>query len=75
MPTIDLLGYHCPVPVHETRKALELMVVGEILEVIADDSDAKHDIPKLLERVGARLISFNEDSGEIRFYIEKLQGD
>ena len=44
---------------------------GDILEVIADDSEAKHDIPKLLDRVGARLVSLKEDAGEIRFYIEK----
>ncbi len=74
MQTIDLLGYHCPVPVNETKKALELLVQGEILEVIADDSEAKHDIPKLLERVGARLVSLTEDAGEIRFYIEKSGG-
>jgi TusA-related sulfurtransferase len=71
MLTLNLLGYHCPVPVHETRKALDGMEKGTTLEVIADDAETKHDIPLLLERVEARLISIVEDSGEFRFIIEK----
>jgi GTP cyclohydrolase II len=74
MLTLDLLGYHCPVPVHEARKALEGMVDGGILEVIADDPETKHDIPMMVERLGARLVSLNEDVGEIRFIIEKQRG-
>ncbi len=74
MLTLDLQGYHCPVPVYETRKALEGMVDGGILEVIADDPETKHDIPVMLERIGARLLLLNEDVGEIRFIIEKHQG-
>jgi len=71
MLTLNLLGYHCPVPVHETRKALDGMKKGTTLEVIADDAETKHDIPLLLERIEARLISIVEDSGEFRFIIEK----
>jgi len=71
MLTLNLLGYHCPVPVHETRKALVGMEKGTTLEVIADDAETKHDIPLLLDRIGARLLSLVEDAGEIRFVIEK----
>jgi TusA-related sulfurtransferase len=71
MLTLNLLGYHCPVPVHETRKALDGMEKGTTLEVIADDAETKHDIPLLLERIEARLISIVEDSGEFTFIIEK----
>jgi TusA-related sulfurtransferase len=71
MLTLNLLGYHCPVPVHETRKALGAMEIGTTLEVIADDVETKHDIPLLLDRIEAKLISIVEDAGEIRFIIEK----
>jgi TusA-related sulfurtransferase len=71
MLTLNLLGYHCPVPVHETRKALGGMEKGTTLEVIADDAETKHDIPLLLNRIEAKLISIVEDAGEIRFIIEK----
>ena len=71
MLTLNLLGYHCPVPVHETRKALVRMEKGTTLEVIADDAETKHDIPLILDRIGARLLSHVEDDREIRFVIEK----
>lgn len=71
MLTLNLLGYHCPVPVHETKKALVGMEKGATLEVIADDAETKHDIPQLLDRIGARLLSIEEVAGEIRFIIKK----
>ncbi|MBT4060194.1 MAG: sulfurtransferase TusA family protein [Euryarchaeota archaeon] len=72
MLTLNLLGYHCPLPVHETRKALEGMEKGVTLTVIADDPETKHDIPMLLERIGAKLLHLEEEAGEIIFTIEKL---
>ena len=71
MRTLDLLGYHCPVPVHETRKVLATLESGSELEVLADDPETKHDIPVLLVKIGATLISVEEDAGEIRFIIRK----
>ena len=36
---LDLLGFFCPIPVHETRKALSEMQEGELLEVYGDDPE------------------------------------
>tara|TARA_Y100000588_G_C13897244_1_gene771259 strand:+ start:460 stop:714 length:255 start_codon:yes stop_codon:yes gene_type:complete len=71
MLTLNLLGYHCPVPVHETRKVLENLSQGDIILVIADDIETKHDIPLLVERIGAKLLSVDEIAGEFRYIIEK----
>jgi TusA-related sulfurtransferase len=43
--TIDCLGRPCPVPVIELAKALPTVEVGELIEVLSDDSAARHDIP------------------------------
>ncbi len=72
MLTLNLLGYHCPVPVYETRKALEGLEVGDQLVVIADDPETKHDIPILLARCSAKLLSMTEQAGEFEFTIEKV---
>ena len=45
---LDLLGFFCPIPVHETRKALSEMQEGELLEVYGDDPETLHDMPCLL---------------------------
>ena len=68
---LDLLGFFCPVPVHETRKMLKEMKEGELLEVVGDDTETLHDMPALCDRISAELISIVEESGEYRFLIRK----
>ena len=72
---LDVVGYLCPVPVHETRRALQKVEPGELLEVLADDPETKHDIPLLLARVGAELLSLEDEAGEFRFLIRAGPGE
>ena len=44
---LDLLGFFCPVPIHETRKVLDKLDNGVIIEVLCDDPETKHDMPAL----------------------------
>ncbi|DAC33853.1 MAG: sulfurtransferase TusA family protein [Candidatus Thalassarchaeaceae archaeon] len=68
---LDLIGFFCPIPVHETRKALSEMLEGEVIEVIGDDPETLHDMPALCERLGVELLSVSENSGEYTFHIRK----
>ena len=34
---LDLIGFYCPIPVHETRKLLDKSESGTIVKVICDD--------------------------------------
>ena len=68
---LDLLGFFCPVPVHETRKILKEMKEGELLEVVGDDPETLQDMPALCDRISAELISIVEESGEYKFLIRK----
>ena len=54
--TLDVLGFHCPVPVHETKRALATMDPGNVILVMADDPETKIDIPALLNRSGDTLL-------------------
>lgn len=67
---LNVIGFFCPIPLAETKKALQNLKKGDVLEVIADDPEALHDIPMLIERLPHRLQIINEDSGEFRFIIE-----
>ena len=69
--TLDVLSFHCPVPVHETKRTLSSMAVGEVLLVMADDPETKMDIPALLNRSGDTLLSVHEEAGEYHYYIRK----
>ena len=67
---LDVLGFHCPVPVAKTRQALEGLVQGSVLEVVADDPETLHDMPMFLGRGPHILLNINEQDGEYRFLIE-----
>jgi tRNA 2-thiouridine synthesizing protein A len=72
---VDVLGFHCPVPVHETRKALDQMERGQILEIISDDPESLHDIPALIDRMNIILESVTETAGEFTFKIINLEDE
>ncbi|MAH99174.1 MAG: response regulator SirA [Euryarchaeota archaeon] len=70
---LNLLGFLCPIPVHETRRVLEGSDEGEIIEVICDDPETMHDIPALCDRLNVELRSVEEQSGEYRFLIVNVK--
>ena len=72
---IDLLGFLCPIPVHETRRVLKGCAHGDKIEVICDDPETLHDIPALGDRMGVVLEELYEESGEFRFVISNVTGD
>jgi TusA-related sulfurtransferase len=47
------------------------MEAGEILEVLADDPDAKKDITGLVRRLDHTLLDFSEEDAILRFLIRK----
>jgi len=69
--TLDVLGFHCPVPVHETKRVLSSMASGEVVLVMADDPETKMDIPALLNRSGDTLLGVEEEAGEYHYRIRK----
>ena len=72
---IDLIGFLCPIPVHETRRVLQHCVEGEFIEVLCDDPETLHDIPALCDRMGVILERVEEEDGEFRFLIANVTGD
>jgi len=68
---LDLLGFFCPVPIHETRNFLDKLDNGVIIEVLCDDPETKYDMPALCNRLNVELINFTEKSGEFIYRIKK----
>ena len=67
---LDVLGFYCPVPLHETKKALESLSNGDVIGVTADDPETLHDIPMYLARTEHILKEVVRESGEYCFIIE-----
>ena len=72
---LDLLGFLCPIPVHETRRVLKNCEHGDKIEVICDDPETLHDIPALCDRLGVVLEEVEERAGEFRFVISNVNVD
>lgn len=70
---LNVIGFFCPIPVSEAKKALLTMVNGEVLELWADDPETLHDLPMLIDRTSHTLISIEEKAGEYRFLVEVSQ--
>ena len=66
---IDLTGHLCPIPVHETRRAIDAHSPGAVIEVFSDDPESLHDIPALCERRQAECSHTLLDNGVILFRI------
>ncbi len=68
---IDAKGLNCPMPVLKTKKALQEINSGQILEVQATDPGSAADIPALLKKLGHELLSSEKEDGVFKFYIRK----
>jgi TusA-related sulfurtransferase len=42
---VDAIGHACPIPVIKLADAIEIVLPGEVVEVLSDDPASKVDIP------------------------------
>ena len=68
---LDARGMNCPLPILKTRKAINLMSSGEILEVTSTDPGSVKDMASFCEQTGNRLLASNESVNGFVFQIEK----
>ncbi len=69
--TLNLVGFMCPIPIHETRRAFESAESGIEMLILCDDPETLHDIPALCDRMGLKLLGVEEEEGEYEFRIRK----
>jgi tRNA 2-thiouridine synthesizing protein A len=76
---LDCLGLGCPDPVFNTRLAIDEMMIGETLEVMADDPAAESDINSLVKHLGQEIVrstrerSSVKEGSIIRILIKKIK--
>ena len=68
---LDARGLNCPLPILRTRKAINQMSSGEILEVTATDPGSIKDMASFCNQTGNRLVASNEADNTFVFLIEK----
>lgn len=68
---VDATGMACPMPIVRTKKAMETIAAGEILEVHATDSGAKSDLTAWTKSGGHDLLEETEENEVFKFWIQK----
>lgn len=70
---LDCRGRLCPVPVIELAKRMLDVPVGTVVEVLADDAAAAHDIPAWCRMRGQRLEEVVEEDGVPLYRVRRVR--
>ncbi len=68
---LDTKGLSCPMPLLKTKKAINSLSSGQILEVLGTDPGSKNDLPNWCDRSGHAFLGDKEENGYFRFFIQK----
>ena len=68
---LDCSGLVCPMPVAKTKRLLNSMNMGEILEVTGDFGEAGENIKRFVEKQGHKVNEFQIDGENFLIKIEK----
>ncbi|WP_338657099.1 sulfurtransferase TusA family protein (plasmid) [Sporosarcina psychrophila] len=68
---LDAKGLACPMPIVKTKKAMNDMETGQILEIHATDKGAQADLAAWSRSGGHELVQSTEENGVFKFWIKK----
>lgn len=69
--TLDTSGLSCPLPVVKTKKAINGLEIGEILEMISTDKGSIPDMEAWARQTGHELMESHDEGEKFRFLIKK----
>ncbi|WP_027409848.1 sulfurtransferase TusA family protein [Anoxybacteroides tepidamans] len=69
--TVDAKGLSCPMPIVRTKKAINELQPGQVLEVEATDKGSKADIKAWAESTGHQYLGTIEEGNVLKHYIRK----
>ncbi|SFE97714.1 sulfurtransferase TusA family protein [Alteribacillus iranensis] len=68
---LDAKGLACPMPIVRTKKAMDELNSGDVLEVHATDKGAKSDLAAWTKSSGHELLKDTEEDEVLKFWIKK----
>lgn len=73
--SIDCKGLSCPMPIVRTKKAVDEIQPGQVLEVLATDPGSVADMKSWADRTGHQFIGTEEEGGTFKHYIRKADAN
>ena len=67
---IDCRGLFCPMPILKTKKAMDALQTGQVLQMKADDPNVLADVEAWTSQTGHELIGHEKEGEQITFYIK-----
>ena len=68
---LNVNGYVCPHPQIYTKKALEKLSSGDILELFFDNPSSGESIEAMIENDGNELVEKTVEAGQFEWHIQK----
>ncbi len=68
---LDAKGLACPMPIVKSKKAMNEIESGEVLEIHATDKGAKNDLSAWATSAGHELLKYEDDNDILKFWIRK----
>jgi tRNA 2-thiouridine synthesizing protein A len=70
---LDCSGLSCPMPIIKTKKAIEKLEVGQILQMISTDRGSMPDMKAWTKKTGQELLDAQEADDKFIFFIKKVK--
>lgn len=73
--TVDARGLACPMPIVRARKAIDLLDVGAVMEVLATDNGAPADFRNWCLKTDQKFLGLVQEEGFVRMIIKKVAAE
>ncbi|WP_144468924.1 sulfurtransferase TusA family protein [Bacillus pumilus] len=68
---LDVTGLACPMPIIRTKKKMNDLAEGQVLEIHATDKGVKADLAAWAKSSGHELITQTEEGHVLKFWVRK----
>lgn len=68
---LDARGLNCPLPILKTKKALNDMISGQVLRVVATDPGSVRDFQAFAKQTGNQLLSHAAQAPDFIFFMRR----
>jgi tRNA 2-thiouridine synthesizing protein A len=70
---LDCSGLACPMPIIKTKKAVDGLQVGQVLQMIATDPGSVSDVEAWTKKTGHELMGHQKDGDKFVFFIKRTK--